>query len=394
MAVKLDLFKGFFQSEKAGGFILIFCTAVSLFIAKTNFGDQYTHFWHNHLSLPFLNLDYSLEHWINDGLMAVFFLLVGLEIERELYVGELSNFKNAILPILAAVGGMIVPALIHFLFNAGTSTQAGFGIPMATDIAFALGILSLAGKRVPVTLKIFLTALAIIDDLGAITVIALFYTKGVSWLYFIGSFVIFLLLFIIGKRKIYSLPIYLIGGLIMWYLMLKSGVHATIAGVLLAFAIPFHKEDNKNPSYKLQHALHYPVAFIILPLFSLANTAIVFPDDMLNSLITPNALGISLGLIAGKTIGILGVSYLVVKAGWAQLPTDTSWRQLLGVALLGGIGFTMSVFITNLAFTDPIVITGAKMSILFASFIAAITGLLVLRLIKKSGERSTIDLHN
>ena len=281
MVKKWDLFKGFFQSEKASGFVLIGCTIISLIIANSIWGEAYTHFWHSYLDLSFsrIELNYSYEHWVNDGLMAIFFLLIGLEIERELYVGELSNFKNALLPILAAIGGMAVPALLHFLFNKGTDTQSGFGIPMATDIAFALGILSLAGKSIPVSLKIFLTALAIIDDLGAITVIALFYTKGFSFLYFGSAIGIFFLLFILGKRRVYSLPLYLIGGVIMWYLMLKSGVHATIAGVLLAFAIPFHKDDDKNPSYHLQHALHYPVAFIIMPVFALANTAIVFPKN-------------------------------------------------------------------------------------------------------------------
>src|SRR5688572_14410536 len=243
----MDLFKNFFKSEKSAGFVLVACTLISLGIANSSFSDGYIHFWHSTLDLSFLNLNlnYTIEHWVNDGLMTIFFLLVGLEIERELYIGELSQFKNAILPVLAAIGGMLVPALIHLLFNAGTITQSGFGIPMATDIAFALGILSLAGNKIPVSLKIFLTALAIIDDLGAITVIALFYTKTFSLYFFLGAITIFLILFILGKKRVYILPIYIIGGIVMWYLMLKSGVHATIAGVLLAFAIPFHREDDK-----------------------------------------------------------------------------------------------------------------------------------------------------
>jgi Na+:H+ antiporter, NhaA family len=304
---------------------------------------------------------------------------VGLEIERELYVGELSSFKNALLPILAAIGGMLFPALIHYFLNSGTNTQSGFGIPMATDIAFALGILSLAGNRIPVTLKIFLTALAIIDDLGAITVIALFYTKGFMAIYLLASLSIFLLLFIAGKRKIYNIWIYLIGGIVMWYFMLKSGVHASIAGVLLAFAIPFHKDDTKNPSYKLQHFLHYPVAYIILPVFALANTAILFPKDIPGSFISRNSLGIILGLVAGKFLGIFLISYVAVKFRLASLSPDIKWSHLLGVSFLGGIGFTMSIFIANLAFTDSIIITASKMSILLASLCSALIGLFILK---------------
>ena len=304
----MDLFKKFFQSEKAGGFILIACTLISLVLSNWGIGESYINFWHSHLDLSFLGLDlnYSIEKWINDGLMAIFFLLVGLEIERELYVGELSSFKSALLPVIAACGGMIFPALIHYMFNAGTQYQFGFGIPMATDIAFALGILSLAGNRVPVSLKIFLAALAIIDDLGAITVIALFYSKGFSMYYFAAALGIFLILFILGKKKFYSLPFYLLAGIIMWYRMMQSGIHASIAGVLLAFAIPFHKEESKNISFRLQHALHYPVAFIILPIFAVANTAIIFPENILDSLTTTNSLGIMIGLVVGKFIGIFG----------------------------------------------------------------------------------------
>ena len=376
-----NMFKDFFESEKIAGVLLVICTIISLIISNTAFGEKYLEFWDSYINLSFsrLELSYSFEHWVNDGLMAIFFLLVGLEIERELYVGELANIKNALLPILAAAGGVLFPALIHFLLNSGTPTQSGFGIPMATDIAFALGILSLAGKNIPLSLKIFLTALAIIDDLVAITVIALFYTKTFSAYYFFGAIAIFLLLFIAGKRKVYHLSIYVIGGIVMWYCMLKSGVHATIAGVLLAFAIPFHKEDDKNPSYKLQHILHKPVAFIILPLFALANTAISFPQNILASFTTKNALGIMLGLIVGKVVGIFCFCYVAVKAKLAALPEDLLWRHILGVSFLGGIGFTMSMFITNLAFTDPAVIIASKMGILLASTCAAVVGLYILK---------------
>jgi NhaA family Na+:H+ antiporter len=381
MARRWNLFRSFFQSEKAGGFILIGCTIISLIISNSSFGDEYLHFWHAHLDLSFLaiNLDYSVEHWINDGLMTIFFLLVGLEIERELYVGELSTFRNALLPVIAAVGGMCFPALIHAFFNSGTDTQSGFGIPMATDIAFALGILSLAGNRIPISLKIFLTALAIIDDLGAIAVIALFYTKGFLVYYFMGALAVFALLFIAGKRGVQNLWFYLIGGIVMWYCMLQSGVHATISGVLLAFAIPFHKIDEKNISFQLQHVLHNPVAFIILPIFALANTAIVFPSNLAASFTTNNSIGIIAGLVVGKFMGIFLVSYLAVKAGWARLSSELRWAHVLGISFLGGIGFTMSIFITNLAFNDPDVITASKMSILLASCLAALIGLVILK---------------
>jgi Na+:H+ antiporter, NhaA family len=381
---RLDLFKKFFQSERSGGFVLVGCTLISLVIANSQFGDAYIHFLHSKLDLSFsaIELNYSVEHWVNDGLMAIFFLLVGLEIERELYVGELSSFRNALLPIVAAIGGMVVPAAIHFAFNYGTETQSGFGIPMATDIAFALGMLSLVGNRVPVTLKIFLTALAIIDDLGAIAVIALFYTQGFQLYYFLGAIALYFILFFAGKRGVYNLVFYLIGGVIMWYCMLKSGVHASIAGVLLAFAIPFPRHGQRNPSEKLQHFLHYPVAFIILPIFALANTAIVFPANILGSFASNNSLGIMAGLIIGKTAGIFLASYLAVKSGLALLSPNLSWRHILGVSILGGIGFTMSIFIANLAFTDASIITASKLSILAASLCSAVAGLLVLKQIK------------
>lgn len=385
----INLFRDFFKSEKASGFTLIGCTLISLLLANSRFGASYLHILHQHLDLSFgaTYLDYSIETWINDGLMSIFFLMVGLEIERELYVGELSRFKNAILPLLAALGGMIVPAFIHLAFNAGKSTQAGFGIPMATDIAFALGILSLAGKRIPVTLKVFLTALAIIDDLGAITVIALFYTKNFSWVYFSLAIGIFLALFIMGKLKIYSLYLYLIPGALLWYFMLRSGVHASISGVLLAFAIPFHKENSRNSSYYLQHKLHKPVAYIIIPLFALANTAIVLPTHPFKALSSLNSIGIIAGLVAGKFIGIFFICFLAIKLKVAELNSNIRWSQLAGVACLGGIGFTMSIFITNLAFNDQLLVTASKLSIFIASFMATIIGLIILKIAQRKSQK-------
>ena len=262
------LFKEFFESEKSGGIVLVACTVVSMILANSGLRDSYLGFWHTNIA------GHGLSHWVNDGLMAIFFLLIGLELEREIYKGELSNIKNALLPISAAVGGMLFPAAIFLIFNWGTDTQSGAGIPMATDIAFALGILSLLGNKVPTSLKVFLTALAVIDDLGAIIVIAIFYTKSIAWIYLVISLGIWVLLLILNRLKVHHLLPYLIGGVGMWYCMLHSGVHATITGVLLAFAIPFGNGDEKSGSYILQHWLHKPVAFIILPLFALANTAV------------------------------------------------------------------------------------------------------------------------
>ncbi len=381
----MNLFKAFFQSEKSSGFILIGCTIVSLLVANSAAGDSYVAFFQKHIDLSFagLHLNHTIAHWINDGLMSIFFLLVGLEIERELYVGELSTMKKALLPIVAAAGGMLVPALIHFLLNKGTNTQAGFGIPMATDIAFALGILSLAGNRVPLSLKIFLTALAIIDDLGAISVIALFYSTNFSIGYFAAAIGIFILLYIMGRTKVYHLALYLLPGIVMWYCMMQSGIHATIAGVLLAFAIPFPRlRVRKNPSWRLQHALHLPVAFIIMPVFALANTAIQIPSNAIDGFATNNSIGIMGGLLAGKFIGIMLFCLVAVKLKLATLAEDISWKALAGVALLAGIGFTMSIFIANLAFANEAVIIQSKLSVLVASVVAAVFGLILLNGLK------------
>ena len=381
-----NLFKAFFDSEKIAGLILVICTLISLSIANSSFGGNYIHFIHQELDLSFLNtsLNYSVEHWVNDGLMAIFFLMVGLEVEREIYVGELADFKKAILPFAAAIGGICVPAFIHFILNRGTETQAGFAIPMATDIAFALGILALAGRKVPTSVKVFLTALAIIDDIGAILVIAFFYTKTVFFIYLLVAGGILLGLFILNRLKVKKLIFYIIPGIFMWYCFLKSGVHATIAGVLLAFVIPFHNDDDENVSYHLQHFLHKPVAFIILPIFALVNTAIILPSNISASLTSSNSLGIILGLAVGKLIGIFTVPFILVKTGFANLQEGITWKNLIGIGLLGGIGFTMSMFISNLAYADVELVSNSKLSILVASTISAITGLLVFMSNKKN----------
>ena len=371
-------FKNFFESKKSGGVLLIICTAVSLFITNSAAGEGYLGLWHTYVG------GLSLEHWVNDALMAVFFLLIGLELERELYVGELSDFRNALLPIFAALGGIAAPALIHFALNAGTPTQAGIGIPMATDIAFALGVLALLGRRVPASLKVFLTALAVMDDLGAIVVIAVFYTAGLSLAYLLGALAVFGLLVALNRLRVMGLTLYLLGGALMWFLMLKSGVHATIAGVLLAFAIPFtgKEDDEASPSHRLEHVLHKPVAFVILPLFALANTAIVVGADALPGLIANNSLGIISGLLIGKPLGITLLSFVAVAVGLCRLPLDLNWRHVFGAGLLGGIGFTMSIFVTNLAFVgEAEVINASKMAILLASLTAGTAGFLWLKLL-------------
>jgi NhaA family Na+:H+ antiporter len=367
------LFKDFFESERAGGLILIACTLLSLGIANSFFGEHYQHFWHSELG------GRPIEFWINDGLMTVFFLLIGLEIEREIYIGELSNFRNALLPISAALGGMLVPALIHFGFNHGTPFQKGIGIPMATDIAFALGILSLLGNKVPASIKIFLTALAIIDDLGAIVIIALFYSKGFSIIYFGGALLLFGGMLVLNGLKVHKTWICLVLGIVMWYCMLHSGIHATITGILLAFAIPFGGKGEKSPSYLLQHRLHRPVAFVILPLFALANTGIAIPDNWAEGLVSTNSLGILAGLILGKPTGILAFSMLSIAIGLCSLPDGMRKRDLLGVGLLAGIGFTMSIFITLLAFNEADTITHSKIAVFLASIAAGLSGFIILK---------------
>jgi NhaA family Na+:H+ antiporter len=373
-----QVFNNFFESEKLGGLILLVCTITSLLVANSTFGENYHHFWLTEFSGK------SIEYWVNDGLMTIFFLLIGLELEREIYQGELSNIKDALLPIFAAIGGMVVPAGIYLAFNFGTATQSGAGIPIATDIAFAIGILSLLGNRVPLSLKIFLTALAVIDDLGAILIIAIFYTKTILWSNLAIALGIFVFLYVLGKYfKVKNLLPYLIGGVFMWYFMLHSGVHATITGVLLAFAIPFGSGGNKSTSYILQHILHKPVAFLILPIFALANTAIVMNGNLAEVVTENYSLGVALGLVVGKPLGIFILTFLVVKIGWCTLPSDMNWKSVFGLGFLGGIGFTMSIFITLLAFDNPVIINNTKLIIVLSSLIAGVIGFLFLKVTLK-----------
>jgi len=372
-------FKAFFDSEKSSGILLIVCTIISLAFANSILGANYLSIWQMYAG------GLSVEHWINDGLMAIFFLLIGLELKRELRNGELSNFKNALLPIFAAVGGLAFPALIHFAFNQGTPTQAGIGIPMATDIAFALGALALLGSRVPASLKVFVVAFAVIDDLCAIIIIAVFYTAKLSIFYLVGALAVWALLGLANRFfKIKSLVPSLIAGALMWFLMYQSGVHATIAGVLLAFAIPSSdvEDDAESPSNRLEQALHFPVALIILPILALCNTGIVIGADWASNLMSANSSGIILGLVLGKPFGIALASYFAVAVRVCKLPLDLNWRHVVGAGLLGGIGFTMSIFITNLAFGGAAeTINSSKMAILLASLTAGTLGFVWLKLL-------------
>ena len=374
------LFKLFFDSEKAGGLVLLFCTIVSLLLSNSSISGEYLSMWHTPIG------DHSAEYWINDGLMAIFFLLIGLELEREVYIGELSKIKDAILPLSGALGGMLIPALFYFAFNFGTKTQHGIGIPMATDIAFAIGILSLLGNKVPISLKIFLTALAVIDDLGAILLIAVFYTKTIYFTNLLISLSIFGFLLLMNRLKVTNFFVYLVGGILMWYFMLNSGVHATITGVLLAFAIPFGYGSPGTISYQIQHWLHKPVAFIILPLFALSNTAIVIGKDLIHTISENYSLGILFGLVLGKPIGIVTFCFLAVQLKFTKLPKNLNWKKIAGVGMLGGIGFTMSIFVTLLAFDDNEIINNSKFMILIASLVSGIIGFIWLNkvLTKKS----------
>jgi NhaA family Na+:H+ antiporter len=374
-------FQRFFDSEKSSGILLMICTALSLLIANSSIGASYVSLWQTNVG------GLSLEHWINDALMSIFFLLIGLELERELYSGELSNFRNALLPIIAAIGGMAVPALIHFSLNRGTPTQAGIGIPMATDIAFALSVLAMLRNRIHPSLKVFVVAFAVIDDLGAIVIIATFYTAELSIWFLAGAVAVWILLLVLNRLfRIMSLAPYVCGGAVMWFLMLKSGVHATMAGVMLAFAVPFSAKDDdeESPSHRLEHVLHKPVAFVILPIFALANTGVLVDADWVQGLTSPNSIGLTAGLIVGKPLGVTFLCLVAVISGLCRLPLGLHWRHIVGAGILGGIGFTMSIFITNLAFAgNAEIISASKIAILLTSLTAGAIGFLWLKLLSK-----------
>ncbi|GEJ43433.1 MULTISPECIES: Na+/H+ antiporter NhaA [unclassified Chryseobacterium] len=378
-------FKKFFSNSQSSGIILIFCVLISLLIANSTLAEGFQHFLDKEVGTHLFGLEYPVSIWINDGLMAIFFLLVGLEIKRELVEGELSSFKNASLPIFAAVGGMLVPAVIYSIFNTGTEYSNGWGIPMATDIAFSLAIISMLGKKIPNSIKIFLAALAIVDDLGAILVIAVFYTEQIHWSYLLLSFGVTALLFILNFLKVTKTVFYIIPGLFLWYFLHHSGIHATIAGVLLAFSIPTNASNVEiSPLEKLEHRLHIPVSFLIMPIFALTNTNITFSNEMVAGATSTLGLGIICGLVLGKLLGINLFSLIAIKLKLSSLPQNSTWLQMMGVGLLAGIGFTMSIFIALLSFKDEIQIQDeAKFAILIASFIAAVAGFIILSLSSK-----------
>lgn len=380
-----DYFKKFLHSSQSSGIILIICVGVSLFIANSSMGETFQNLLDQKIGTEIFHLNYPLSIWINDGLMAIFFLLVGLEIKREIIEGELSTFKSASLPIFAAIGGMIVPALIYFAFNQGTDYAKGWAIPMATDIAFSLAIISMLGKKVPLSLKIFLAALAIVDDLGAIVVIAIFYTEQIHWNYMALSGLMVALLVILNFLNFKKHVFYIVPGVLLWYFMHHSGIHATIAGVLLAFTIPTNSSTTEiSPLEKLEQKLHLPVNFLIMPLFALANTNIKFKDGMVDGLFSDFGYGIILGLFLGKIIGINLFSWISIKLKISNLPEKSDWSQMLGAGFLAGIGFTMSIFIALLSFKNNVEIQDeAKFAILIASFISGIAGYSLLKYVGK-----------
>jgi NhaA family Na+:H+ antiporter len=421
-------FQRFARTESAGGVVLLACAALALGWANSPWAESYFHLWETHVGVSLAGrvLDLSLHHWINDGLMAVFFFVVGLEIKREMLVGELSSARQAALPIAGALGGMLVPAGIYAAINAGGPGSAGWGIPMATDIAFALGVLALLGPRVPVVLKVFLTALAIADDIGAVLVIALFYTSDLAWSALLAGGVVLGALIALNVLGVRRPGAYLALGVLLWLAFLQSGVHATVAGVVLAMTIPSRtrvheaeflavargaidefdaacqpgetvltnraqqeaiealehvSEGVQSPLFTMERKLHGAVAFVIMPVFALANAGVSL-GGLLDTLSLPVTLGVVLGLLIGKPLGITLFAWLAVRLGWATLPAQASWRTLHGVSWLGGIGFTMSLFIAGLAFSDASLLDSAKVGILAGSLVAGIVGWAMLRTVK------------
>lgn len=374
-------FQEFAKAEASGGILLIGCTVMALAWANSPWSGSYFHFWHADPTFGFGGRLFSqpLHFWINDGLMALFFLLVGLEIKREVLVGELASRRKAALPIAAALGGMIVPAAIYAWFNHGGPAAAGWGIPMATDIAFALGVLALLGDRVPLSLKVFLAALAIVDDIGAVLVIAVFYTEQISWIS-LGMAGFFFLALIAANRTGARHPIiYAALGVGLWLAFLRSGIHATVAGVLLATTIPARdRAGARSPMLRFEHALLPWNKYGIMPVFALANAGVVLGAGAARVLADPISLGVICGLVLGKPIGIVLFSWLATQSRLATMLTGISWRQIVGVGLLGGIGFTMSLFVANLAFGDTVALELAKVGILAASIISGIAGAIVL----------------
>lgn len=383
--INLKSFKNFFESSTGGGIILFACVIVALLLANSPWGPSLLQFLETKIGFEneTIHLNYSIKQWIDDGLMAIFFLLVGLEIKRELVEGELASPKKAALPIFAAIGGAILPALVYAFFNHNEATHHGWGIPMATDIAFALAVISMLGSKVPASLKIFLAALAIVDDLLAILVIAIFYSGDLQYTYLLYAFGLFVLQMTFNRFGVKSIIFYLIPGIFMWYFIHHSGIHATIAGVLTAMTLPTTPDDKESPLEKLEHILAKPVNFIIIPIFAFVNTAIVLHYEMIDGLTSSMGLGIIVGLIVGKSIGIFLTCWICVKSKIANLPEGATWKHIFGVGMLGGIGFTMSIFVAMLSFKDPAHIEEAKLAVLLASITAGILGYTYLSMLNK-----------
>lgn len=377
-------FRDFIKAKVTGGIILLFCVVVALLIMNSRYHESFHHLFTTAIGLKVGSYDFTrdIHFWINDGLMAIFFLLVGLEIKREFLEGELSNIKQASLPIISAIGGMIIPAIMFTLFNINGEGINGWGIPMATDIAFAVAIMSMLGKKVPLALKIFLTALAIVDDLGAILVIAIFYTQSLAFNYLFYAFIVMIILYLLNISRVKSLMMYVPFGILLWYFIYRSGIHATISGVLFAFMIPTNKGQRISPLEQMEHLLNKPVSYIIMPLFALSNTDIIFGNNTLRALQHPIGLGIIAGLVLGKVTGIVSFAYISIKLKLSSLPTDTNWRQLIGAGFLGGIGFTMSIFIALLSYPELELQAISKIAILFASITSGILGYLILNTVK------------
>lgn len=380
--INTNIFKRFVEYSNAGGILLFTAVIISLIVANTSLAPHLQDLLDKKLGFEndIIHLNYSVAMWINDGLMAIFFLLVGLEIKREIVEGELSSTKKAMLPIISALGGAIIPAAVFLAFNNGVDTAHGWGIPMATDIAFALAVISLLDKRIPTSLKIFLAALAIVDDLIAILVIAIFYSSGIELLYLVYAAVGLVVLFIMNRFNVKNPWLYLIPGVFIWYFVHHSGVHATIAGVMVAMMIPTNDTAEESPLERLEHAIAKPVNFIIIPIFAFANTNITWEPAMADGLTAPLGLGITFGLLVGKPVGILLASFICTKFKLGTLPENSNWMHILGVSFLAAIGFTMSIFISILSFDNPLYVSEAKLSVLITSIIAGILGFVVLKM--------------
>jgi len=379
--INLNVFKDFVKSNNFGGILLFLCVILSLTVANSPLAEGLQNILDTVVGFESgsVHLNYSVSMWINDGLMAIFFLLVGLEIKREIVEGELSSPKKALLPILCAVGGAVVPALIFYTFNSGTETIHGWAIPMATDIAFALAVISLLDKRVPASLKIFLAALAIVDDLIAILVIAFFYSEGIELTYLGYAAAGMAVLILMNRFNVKNPYLYLIPGIFIWYFVHHSGIHATIAGVMVAMTLPTNDTTVESPLERLEHALVKPVNFLIIPVFAFANTNITLQAEMLHGLTAPLGLGIFFGLMLGKPVGILFTTWVCRRLGIASLPEGSTWMHIIGVGMLAGIGFTMSIFISILSFQNPLFVSEAKLSVLLTSIIAGTAGYILLK---------------